>query len=210
METSYAERHIKSLSLAKTCAELGARIKTIMYITGLGHHELVRLFFVDEHSAPRGRPPASPEWFHQANLIEKVEASIFCSIFERVSALGYGPADALVGAYKTYRDQCSHPPRISFDRAFDLVCHMKGIWAQNERHFSLNICRACHSQYLAALGESTTCEHGCPFCKLLKRYPSDKRVQTSFSPSSAPHVSPTDFGLLAAFIADGTVSAGEN
>lgn len=200
METSYAERHIKSLSLAKTCAELGARIKTIAYLTGLGHHELVRLFFVDEHSAPRGRPPASPEWFHQANLIEKVEASIVCAIFERLAALGYGPADALTGAYKTYRNQCSHPPRISFDRAFDLVCHMKGIWAQQEQHFSLNVCRICHSQYLAAPGEPASGELGCPFCKLVKRYPCDKRVQMTFSPSAMPPISPADFGLLAAFI----------
>lgn len=204
METSYAERHIKSLSLAKTCAELGARIKTISYVTGLGHQALVRLFFVDEHSAPRGRPPASPEWFHQANLIEKVEASVFCTIFERVAAAGYGPPEALVGAYRAYRDHCAQPPRISFDRGFDLVCHLRGIWAQRERHFSLNVCPACHSQYLAALGEAAAQEHGCPFCKLVKRYPSDKRVQTTFSPTVLPPLSAADFGLLGLLIGDDT------
>ncbi len=207
METSYAERHIKSLSLAKTCAELGARIKTISYLTGLGHQDLVRLFFVDAHSAPRGRPPASPEWYHQANLIEKVEASVFCAIFERMSALGVGPADALVGAYKTYRGQCVQPARISFDRAFDLVCHLKGMWAQRTVQFSLNVCPSCHSHFLAALGERARCEHACPFCKLVKRYSCDKRVQTSFAPCSTPPLLQSDFGLLAVFIVNGTANA---
>ena len=80
MQTRFVERHIRSLSIAKTCADLGARLRTIAYITGLEHNELVRLFFVDEHSAPRGRPPDSPEWYHQANLIEKVEAAIVVAI----------------------------------------------------------------------------------------------------------------------------------
>lgn len=207
METSYAERHIKSLSLAKTCAELGARIKTISFVTGLGHHELVRLFFVDEHSAPRGRPPASPEWFHQANLIEQVEASLFCAIFERLSAAGYGPPEALVGAYRTYRELGTQPPRISFDRGFDLVCHVRGIWAQRERHFSLNVCPACHSQYLAAFGAQARQPHGCPFCKLVKRYPADKRVQTCFTPAALPPLAAADFGLLRWFIGDDSATA---
>lgn len=200
METSYAERHIRSLSLAKTCAELGARIKTISYVTGLGHNELVRLFFVDEHSAPRGRPPASPEWFHQANLIEQVEASVFCAIFERVVSLGYGPPQALIGAYQAYRAQCAQAPRISFDRAFDLVCHLKGIWAQQDRHFALNVCPTCHSHCLTALGERPSAQHACPFCKLVKRYPSDKRVQTRFAPHAIPQLSVADFGLLGVII----------
>ena len=77
MHTQFVERHIRSLSIAKTCAELGARIRTVSYITGLEHNELVRLLFVDKHSAPRGRPPDSPDWYHQkANLIGKVEAAM--------------------------------------------------------------------------------------------------------------------------------------
>ncbi len=203
METSYVDRHIRSLSLAKACVELGARIKTITYLTGLDHHVLVRLFFVDEHSARRGRPPASPEWFHQANLIEKVEASVFGSLYVRVAAFGYGPADALVGAYKVYLDHCTHSPRISFDRAFDLVCHLKGMWTQKQQLLALNVCPACHAQYLAAIGEHAT-QHYCPFCKLVKRYPCDKRVQITFSPRATPDISHADYGLIGAFIADDT------
>lgn len=92
MHTQFAERHIRSLSIAKTCAELGARIRTITYITGLEHGELVRLFFVDKQSAPRGRPPDSPDWYHhEANLIEKVEAAMVVAVYSRMRDLGFGP-----------------------------------------------------------------------------------------------------------------------
>src|SRR5438034_8025069 len=135
MHTQFVERHIRSLSIAKTCAELGARIRTIAYITGLEHGELVRLFFVDKHSAPRGRPPDSPDWYHrEANLIEKVEATMVVAVYCRMRDLGFDPTDALVGGFKHYREQCKQAPRISFDRAFDLVCHTQGIWIADHPH----------------------------------------------------------------------------
>ena len=45
-------------------------------------------------------PPDSPEWYHQANLIEKVEATIVVTVHCRMRELGFGPADALVGGFK--------------------------------------------------------------------------------------------------------------
>jgi len=200
MQTKFVERHIRSLSIAKTCADLGARIRTIVYITGLDHKELVRLFFVDEHSAPRGRPPDSSEWYHQASLIEKVEAAIVVVVYCRMRALGFGPADALVGGFKHYREQCAQTPRISFDRAFDLVCHTHGIWLTDRPHLAVATCPCCKSRYLTGLGEPATQRHACPFCKLIKRYRSDKRVQATFPPRPFPAASSTQFGLLSTFL----------
>lgn len=200
MQTEFVERHIRSLSVAKTCAELGARIRTITYITGLDHNELVRLFFVDEHSAPRGRPPDSPEWYHQANLIEQVEAAIVVTVHCRMCELGFGPAEALVGGFKRYREQCTQTPRISFDRAFDLVCHTQGIWITDRPHLALATCPCCSSRYLTGLGESPRHSRACPFCKVIKRYQCDKRVQATFPPRSLPAVKSIQFGLLSAFL----------
>ncbi len=200
MQTEFVERHIRSLSIAKSCAELGARIRTITYITGLDHNELVRLFFVDEHSAPRGRPPDSPEWYHQANLIEQVEAAIVVTVHCRMRELGFGPAEALVGGFKRYREQCTQTPRISFDRAFDLVCHTQGIWITDCPHLALATCPCCSSRYLTGLGESPRHSRACPFCKVIKRYQCDKRVQATFPPRSLPAVKSIQFGLLSAFL----------
>src|SRR5688572_13531199 len=117
MNSNYADRHIQALRVAKECAAFGARSRTIEYVTGLSHGEVGRLFFADRASAPRGRPPASPEWYHSANLLNRAEASIFVSLYRRIRALGFGPADALVTGYKRYLEVCSAQPRISFDRA---------------------------------------------------------------------------------------------
>lgn len=208
METAYVDRHIRSLCQAKICAELGARIKTIAYITGIAHNELVRLFFVDEHSAPRGRPPDSPEWYHQANLVEKVEASMFAAAFARLEALGFGPVDALIGSYRIYRTLCSQAPRISFDRAFDLVCSLKGIWARKQPQLAHHACHRCHSTYLIAVGDYSG--NDCPFCKLVKRYSIDRRIQSLFPARALPGVSSNRFGLLAAFLPEDPGNASPN
>ena len=95
MNLNYAERHIRALGLAKECAALGARIRTIEYVTGLAHGEIGRLFFPDRASAPRGRAPDSPDWYHNANLLNRAEASILVSIYRRIRKLGFDPAEAL-------------------------------------------------------------------------------------------------------------------
>ena len=200
MQTKFVDRHIHSLSIAKTCADLGARLRTITYITGLEHNELVRLLFVDERSAPRGRPPDSSEWYHQANLIEKVEAAMVVVVYCRMRDLGFGPVEALVGSFKHYRDQCAQTPRISFDRAFDLVCHIQGIWIADRPHLALAACPSCKSRYLTGVGESPGQCRACPFCKLIKRYRCDKRVQATFPSRSLPALKSVQFGLLSAFL----------
>lgn len=204
METGFVERHIRALALAKSCAELGARTRNIACITGLEHHELVRLLFIDQHTAHRGRPPSSPDWYHQASLAEQVQAAIVVAGYVRMRELGFDPADAMISGYRRYREYCAKDVRISFDRAFDLVCHTEGIWLASERHLQLLACLACRSRYLATLGELPDCSR-CSFCKLIRRYRSDSRMQAMFPPRSMPPDSGREYGLLAACLrADAT------
>lgn len=196
MNINYADRHIRALQVAKQCAGFGARSRTIEYVTGLSHGEVGRLFFAERASAPRGRPPASPEWYHSANLLNRAEASIFVSLYRRIRDLGFGPADALVSGYRQYREVCSAQPRISFDRAFDLASHMDGVWLVRAPNFSLLICPTCTSQYVAAPSAGPSSNRDCPFCKLVKRYCCDPRVQTSFPAKPIPDVSTLGIGVL--------------
>lgn len=198
MDCSYVARHIKSLTLAKECVELGARTKTVSYVTGLDQHELRRMFFVDEQSAPRGRAPESEEWYLQPNLIKKVEASVFASLFSRIHRMGFSHADALIGAYHAYLERCSSQPRINFDRAFDLVCHLYGIWLKSGQRpvICLKVCSCCHSQYIALIGDCTIGDRDCPICKLVKRYAYDKRLQGTFPMRVPPRVSRPWLGFL--------------
>lgn len=197
MNTNYAERHIRALGLAKECAALGARIRTIEYVTGLAHGEIGRLFFPDRASAPRGRAPDSPDWYHNANLLNRAEASIFVSIYRRIRKLGFDPAQALVSGYKHYLQVCSVRPRIGFDRAFDLASHIDGLWIVRAQNFSLITCPTCASQYVTSISAKLVSNNECPFCKLVKRYPRDSRIQTSFPVKALPDVSAMEFGVIA-------------
>ena len=180
-----ADRHLRALRLARDCAELGARIRTIHLITGLAPAMVQRLFFPDPLATTRGRPPNSLDWYHSANLIARAESSIFIALYRRLRSTGFAAGEALVSAYRAYCAICRAPQRISFDRAFDLASHTDGIWLAREPVFEVLACPACESQYLSALGTLPGTRGECPFCKLLQRYPADPRLQASF-PSGPP------------------------
>ena len=197
IKTSRAERHIRALELAKKCAAFGARVRTIGHVTGLPHGELACLFFADIHAAPRGRAPDSPDWYHGANVLSRVEASIFLSVFRRIRELGFGPAEALVSGYQHYRTVCRDQMRISFDRAFDLASHLDGLWLARIPNFSLLDCPACASQYVTALGTNPVSNHECTFCKLVTRYPRDPRIQSSFQSPGLTDMNNVQLGVIA-------------
>ena len=96
------ERQLRALQLAKDCAALGARVRTIGHLTGLPPRELLRLLFPDREHVPRGRPPDSPEWYHGANLLYRAEASIVVALYRRLRDGGFAAAEALVAAYRHY------------------------------------------------------------------------------------------------------------
>jgi flagellar transcriptional activator FlhC len=188
------DRQLRALQLAKDCAALGARVRTIGHLTGLPPSELLRLLFPDRMNVPRGRPPDSPEWYHSANLLKRVEASIVVSLYRRLRDSGFVAADALVGAYRHYRSVCEPPQRISFDRAFDLAAQTDGLWLTIEQSFSLVACPKCNSEFLAAYGATPRSNDGCPFCRLVLRYGTDPRVQEAFPVRPLPDLSQVELG----------------
>lgn len=189
------ERQLRALQLAKDCAELGARVRTIGHLSGLPPRELLRLLFPDRERVPRGRPPDSPEWYHGANLIYRTEASIVIALYRRLRTGGFPAADALLAAYRHYAGICEAPHRISFDRAFDLAAHTEGQWLTGTRSFSLVACPVCGSEYLAAFGAMPRTNDECPFCKLVQRYATDQRVQGAFPVRPLPDVSGLELGV---------------
>ena len=92
------ERRMRALAMAKECADLGARVRTIHHITGIGTRELVRLLFTEHKLPPRGRAPDTREWCHAANLLSRTEASVIASNFHRLRCMGFGAGEALVCA----------------------------------------------------------------------------------------------------------------
>jgi flagellar transcriptional activator FlhC len=193
---SRVDRQIRALALAKQCAAHGARVRTISHLSGLNPRDVLRLLFPDRLAVPRGRSPDSPEWYHGANLLYQAEASIVISIYRRLRTADIGCSEALLGAYRHYVGLCKAPHRISFDRAFDLAAHTDGLWLTESRSFSLVVCPACHSEFLAAFGSVALSNDDCPFCKLVQRYGTDPRVQSSFPVQPLAIPSAMQLGML--------------
>ncbi|MCD9026748.1 flagellar transcriptional regulator FlhC [Luteimonas sp. BDR2-5] len=179
MRTS-TRRHLHALQLAQACVELGARVRTVHHITRLPRRELIRLFYPDSQSIPRGRPPDSPEWYHTANVLFRADASLVGVLYRRLRHANLPSGSSLIAAYRHYRHLRAPEPRISFDRAFDLAAHLEGIWITSIRSFSVAVCPQCHSEHLTAIGGPRSQSVGCPWCKIIHRYRTDPRVQTSF------------------------------
>jgi flagellar transcriptional activator FlhC len=174
------EHHLRAMRLAKDCRDLGARRSTINHVTGLHPRMVQRMLFPDSQEAPRGRAPDSQEWYHGANLLCRAESSIFVSIYRRLRDSGFAAGETLVGAYRHYRSICQCASRISFDRAFDLASHVDGLWLAQAPAFTISTCPDCNSEFVAAIGTVASSSKDCPFCKLVQRYATDRRVQSSF------------------------------
>lgn len=176
MPGSRINQRMRALALARDCAQLGARIRTIHHLTGLRPRELQYLLFNAHTLPPRGRAPDSREWYHSANLLCRTEASIVIANFVRLRHLGFQGAEALVAAYRYYQSMYQPPWRISFDRAFDLAAHTEGVWIAKSPSFLLNACQRCGSEFLDTLGATDSAARPCPFCQLLDRHGRDPRL----------------------------------
>ena len=182
---------MRALALARDCAALGARIRTIHHLTGLRPQELLHLLFTDLDPPPRGRAPDTREWYHSANLVNRTEASVVVVNFRRLRHMGFAAAEALVAAYRYYQSVYRPPHRISFDRAFDLAAHTEGIWIAKSSSFHVRSCLRCGSDFLDALGADGATDRHCPFCRLVDRHERDPRLTASFRgtpPASHPDI----------------------
>lgn len=193
------DRHLRAIRLAKQLAELGARLKTIHWITGLPPREVQRLFFADPRTIPRGRAPDSTEWYHNANLILRTDACLIGAKYRQLRGQGLTAGEALVFAYRAYQGTTLPPYRISLDRAFNLVSYIDGIWLARTPTLSVLTCPGCACEFIAAIGTVARSGDTCPFCKLIERFPLDHRIQASYPAHPTVESIERQHGLLALF-----------
>lgn len=157
-----SDTRIRALETARHCAELGARQRTVAWVTGLASGFILRTLYDKQTRAPKGRPPYKDDFYFRATLRVKVEASSFAVKYRALVVAGYLPSESLVAAYRHYLS-LTPAPTFCFDEAFYLVAHLDGIWAARSSTLQLGLCRRCDSQHLVAIG--SLAPHGCPFCK---------------------------------------------
>lgn len=172
------------------CIALGARARTIHRLTGLTPVEIEKLLGPSPALA-RGRHPDSTDWYHNATLLERAEASLVVVRCCRGISFQFEPEDALLSAYERHMRMFGGAPRISFDRAFDLTAQVCGLWIAPEPTMSLVTCVACQRDYLSVLTNLPGLPADCPHCALVRRYARDPRLQSGFPARRLP----ADFSL---------------
>jgi hypothetical protein len=186
---SYAWQYLETLEYAAACAEQGAHIRTICILTGFPLYKL-RTLFRYPLKRQRGRHPNTREWYYTTNLLNKVEASLIVSLFKQFIAYGIEPPCALLEAYRYYCACYTEPPRISFDRAFDLISHATQRWVASTAGFSMQVCPNCRCEFLSAVKAVVSCDgKGCPYCKLRRRYDKDARIKSAYPSRPLPAIS---------------------
>lgn len=180
---------MQSLTRARECALLGTRLSAAKLITGLSRAELKRLFRAYDLQPRVGRMPMSADWYFWARLPEQVEASVLASLYVDLRAMGYEPPESLLGAYKHYH-RIFLSPRLSMDRALEVISHLDGRWMSTHRTYELCTCKVCDRRHLAAFGSTASMwqEEGsdpgpCPFCRA-RRNCSDRLHKVFRIPSS--------------------------
>lgn len=172
---------IEQLELAQQCVDLGARTSTVLLLSGLRRKQLETL--LPTWNRPRGRVPHGPDWFFSKRLINRVEASVFASLFDSFVADGVEPSQALLSGYRAYLAACANQKRgLNIDRAFHIAASLRGIWLDASPVMVLRTCERCGLDGLDQVGPRSA---SCPFCSLLERYPSDSQLQRQFE-SAAP------------------------
>ena len=99
MQAARIDQRLRAWELARDSARLGARIRTIHHLTGLRPRDLLYMLFSTHTSPPRGRAPDTREWYHNANLLYRIEASIVIANFQTQFGLDWGAMTALAILY---------------------------------------------------------------------------------------------------------------
>ena len=103
--------------------------------------------------------------------------------------MGYEPPESLLGAYKHYT-RIFLNPRLSMDRALEVISHLDGRWMSSVRTYELCTCKVCERHHLATFGSTASMsQHSsvpnpCPFCRA-KRSCGDRLHKLFRIPTSA-------------------------
>lgn len=159
---AFVDTRLNSLETARQCMQLGARQRTIAWMTGLPAGFIRRRLFDETHRARRGRPPYAEDFVFHAPLRVQAEISGFAFKYRQLTDGGLSPAHALIAAFRHHLTVI-RTPSFCFDEAFFLVSNLDGIWAAAGRTVELLQCARCGCVHVVALGSAA--RGNCPFCK---------------------------------------------
>lgn len=161
----------QTLAAIKLCS-LGARPPLIELMTGMDRKRAIKLFQeINGYPAPRGRQSGIAEWFfngHETNI----QCTYFIVQYKKTVRHGIDHNTAIIVAYESYLavcGACSVPPKLSIDRAYQVVRNI-----EFENDYIITSCNRCSCHYLLHRFALQT-DANCPVCYLTKKSASTKQ-----------------------------------
>lgn len=159
------------LAAIKLCS-LGARPPLIELMTGMDRKRSIKLFQeINGYQAPRGRQAGIAEWFfngHETNI----QCTYFITQYKKTVQHGIDPNMAIIAAYESYLavcNACSTPPKLSIDRAYQVVRNV-----EFENEYVITWCDQCTCRYLIHRYALKT-DANCPVCYLANKAATKKQ-----------------------------------
>jgi phage FluMu protein Com len=173
---NHVHHHFRSLDIAREALDLGARRTVVQQITGLCEGELRRVFGACPSLTTNwGGRPSSVEKLVQGRQLH-MHASDFYNGFHHLLSRGVPPDEAMVVAYRHYKDRHPGDARLGFDRAFSVVTSVCRLWTSAAPSLKPLRCRTCGARYLAPIGASAHDETPCTYCRVARRVARDGRA----------------------------------
>ena len=173
---NHVHHHFRSLDIAREALDLGARRTVVQQITGLCEGELRRVFGACPSLTTNcGGRPSSVEKLVERRIVH-LHASDFYNGFHHLLNRGVPPDEAMVVAYRHYKERHPGDARLGFDRAFSVVTSVCRLWTNAAPSLKPLNCRTCGARYLALIGASAQDERPCTYCRVARRFPREEQV----------------------------------
>lgn len=184
---NHVHHHFRSLDIAREALDLGARRTVVQQLTGLCEGELRRVFGACPALTTNcGGRPSSIEKLVAGRTMH-LHASDFYNGFHHLLNRGVPPDEAMVVAYRHYKERHPGDARLGFDRAFSVVTSVCRLWTSAAPSLMPLRCRTCGARYLALVGASAHDERPCTYCRMAKRYARAERTSGNEQPVDHPH-----------------------
>lgn len=163
MSADPVARHLAALQAAHECFRHGARPSVVALITGLSdgeiHSHFVRYGVV---KLAHGRVETASRYIKNSTR-NRLHASVFLCQFQSLLDLGWEARDALLTAYRRYREMVNRPD-MTFSTAFAAASHMGALWGIETPGIALVSCRTCGLMTCFFTEE----QRRCPLCTVAR------------------------------------------
>jgi flagellar transcriptional activator FlhC len=113
----------------------------------------------------RGAPSSLRHWIQTLSTGALAIYSLLADHFSRLVLGGFSAERSLVSAYRHVRSLTAHVD-VSFDRSFQVVGCLQGLWGIPQSHVDLVTCEDCGAAHLVQRLRTTPAH--CPFCSLVQ------------------------------------------